>query len=109
MTIVIKADEASNTLLSMVESVNKHQPIQIELDLAEEIYMRLKKIEFNPEQGECLKPKPPSRCYVDGAFDLVHAGHFNAIRQASLLCDELVVGVNSTEEVEAVKGPGVLS
>jgi glycerol-3-phosphate cytidylyltransferase-like family protein len=26
-----------------------------------------------------------------------------------LLCDELVVGVCSTEEVEAVKGPGVLT
>lgn len=49
------------------------------------------------------------RSYVDGCFDLVHAGHFNAIRQASLLCDELVVGVVSTAEIEAVKGPVVLT
>lgn len=51
----------------------------------------------------------PVKAYVDGCFDLVHAGHFNAIRQASLLCDGLVVGVVSTAEIEIVKGPVVFT
>ena len=31
--------------------------------------------------------------YVDGCFDIMHSGHYNAIRQAKRLCDVLVVGV----------------
>lgn len=69
----------------------------------------IKDLSNNAELISKFKPQPPARCYVDGAFDLVHAGHFNAIRQASLLCDNLIVGVNSTAEVEAVKGKTVLT
>ena len=50
-----------------------------------------------------------SRAYIDGAFDLVHSGHFNAIRQAYALCDELVIGANSDEDIEVVKGPTVFN
>ncbi len=39
----------------------------------------------------------------------MHCGHFNAIRQAGLLCDDLVVGVNSDAGIIAVKGPPVLT
>eukprot|EP01056_Protomagalhaensia_sp_Gyna25_P002195 Protomagalhaensia_sp_Gyna_25__2194@NODE_2193_length_1231_cov_83_163591_g1814_i0_p1_GENE_NODE_2193_length_1231_cov_83_163591_g1814_i0NODE_2193_length_1231_cov_83_163591_g1814_i0_p1_ORF_typecomplete_len393_score40_10CTP_transf_like/PF01467_26/6_2e19CTP_transf_like/PF01467_26/6_8e09FGGAP_2/PF14312_6/1_6e02FGGAP_2/PF14312_6/1_8FGGAP_2/PF14312_6/2_5e02FAD_syn/PF06574_12/3_5FAD_syn/PF06574_12/1_3e02FAD_syn/PF06574_12/2_3e03_NODE_2193_length_1231_cov_83_163591_g1814_i0431179 len=42
--------------------------------------------------------------YTDGVFDLVHSGHFNALRQASLLGDYLCVGVNSDEESRLAKG-----
>lgn len=42
--------------------------------------------------------------YTDGVFDLVHSGHFNALRQASLLGDCLCVGVNSDEEALTAKG-----
>eukprot|EP01053_Blabericola_migrator_P007856 Blabericola_migrator_1__7855@NODE_4017_length_1379_cov_128_862043_g164_i2_p1_GENE_NODE_4017_length_1379_cov_128_862043_g164_i2NODE_4017_length_1379_cov_128_862043_g164_i2_p1_ORF_typecomplete_len276_score10_79CTP_transf_like/PF01467_26/4_3e19CTP_transf_like/PF01467_26/5_8e05FGGAP_2/PF14312_6/2_9e03FGGAP_2/PF14312_6/2_4FGGAP_2/PF14312_6/15_NODE_4017_length_1379_cov_128_862043_g164_i2168995 len=42
--------------------------------------------------------------YTDGVFDLVHSGHFNALRQASLLGDFLCVGVNSDEEALIAKG-----
>ena len=51
----------------------------------------------------------PSRCplssrgYVDGCFDVMHSGHYNLIRQARLLCDELVVGVHSAAEIEKTK------
>jgi len=47
--------------------------------------------------------------YIDGCFDLCHCGHFNAIRQASLLNERLVVGVNSETEIIAVKGPPILN
>jgi len=44
------------------------------------------------------------RIYADGVFDLIHSGHFNALRQAKLLGDRLVVGINSDAEVEMSKG-----
>ncbi len=49
------------------------------------------------------------KSYIDGAFDLVHCGHFNAIRQAHLISEHLVVGVNSDEGIIAVKGPPILT
>lgn len=52
-------------------------------------------------------PKP-TRGYLDGCFDLAHAGHYNAVRQASLLCDKLVFGLNSDAEIIVNKGPPVL-
>lgn len=46
--------------------------------------------------------------YIDGVFDIVHSGHFNAIRQAKKLTDYLYVGVNSDEGVTKVKGSPLL-
>ncbi|EEA05286.1 ethanolamine-phosphate cytidylyltransferase protein, putative [Cryptosporidium muris RN66] len=42
--------------------------------------------------------------YIDGVFDLMHAGHFNAVRQARLLGDSLTVGINSDSECYMAKG-----
>lgn len=28
----------------------------------------------------CLKESQPVRVYIDGCFDLIHSGHYNAIR-----------------------------
>ena len=53
--------------------------------------------------------KEPVRIYIDGCFDLIHSGHYNAIRQAKALGDILVAGVNSDEEILKNKGPVVLS
>ena len=49
------------------------------------------------------------RIYVDGGFDLVHSGHYNAIRQAKAMGDWLVAGVNSDEDILKVKGPTILN
>lgn len=48
------------------------------------------------------------RLYMDGAFDVVHSGHYNAIRQAKQLCHTLVVGVNSDEDITKHKGPPIM-
>ncbi|KAG5248413.1 ethanolamine-phosphate cytidylyltransferase [Salix suchowensis] len=56
----------------------------------------------------CLvKKKKPIRVYMDGCFDMMHYGHCNALRQASALGDQLVVGVVSDDEIIANKGPPV--
>jgi rfaE bifunctional protein nucleotidyltransferase chain/domain len=44
--------------------------------------------------------------WTNGCFDLLHAGHVRSLRAASLLGDVLVVGVNSDEAVQRLKGPG---
>ena len=49
------------------------------------------------------------RIYMDGCFDLIHSGHYNAIRQAKLLGDILVAGVNSDAEILKNKGPAVMN
>mmetsp|Transcript_1761 Transcript_1761/g.1200 ORF Transcript_1761/g.1200 Transcript_1761/m.1200 type:complete len:127 (-) Transcript_1761:857-1237(-) len=39
----------------------------------------------------------------------MHSGHYNAIRQSKLLCKQLVVGVNSDQQVLKYKGPTILN
>ena len=57
----------------------------------------------NPED------KKPVRIYVDGGFDLLHSGHYNALRQAKNLGDILVVGVNSDSDLMLNKGPTIFN
>jgi D-beta-D-heptose 7-phosphate kinase/D-beta-D-heptose 1-phosphate adenosyltransferase len=45
-------------------------------------------------------------CFTNGCFDLFHAGHLEILRQASILGDVLVVGINSDESVKRIKGVG---
>jgi cytidyltransferase-like protein len=53
--------------------------------------------------------KKPIRTYIDGCFDIMHSGHYNAIRQAKALTDILVVGVHSDAEILRHKGPPVMN
>ncbi|CCW70587.1 unnamed protein product [Phytomonas sp. Hart1] len=57
-----------------------------------------------------IPPKAPGavRIWVDGCFDLLHFGHANVLRQASLLGTELFVGSHSDEEVIQHKGPPIM-
>ena len=49
------------------------------------------------------------RIYIDGCWDIMHSGHFNAIRQAKMLGKTLVVGIHSDEEIMRNKGISVMN
>ncbi|CAE7605773.1 Pcyt2 [Symbiodinium natans] len=50
----------------------------------------------------------PVRGYIDGCFDIMHSGHYNAIRQAKSICDVLVVGIHSDQEIADNKSVPVM-
>lgn len=41
--------------------------------------------------------------YTQGTFDMFHIGHLNLIRNASMQCEKLIVGVNTDSLVEKYK------
>lgn len=98
----------------LTSKANDDDIIRLENDL-EEIKSRIKHNQIekvdSKEQFKVseLKDKKPIRAYVDGCYDLMHAGHYNAFRQASKLGDVIVCGVNSDEEITKVKGPPVFN
>ena len=44
--------------------------------------------------------------FANGCFDVLHVGHVRYLESARALGDLLVVGVNSDEQVRALKGEG---
>jgi len=58
---------------------------------------------LDPSSSRPYKTHPRVRGYVDGCFDVMHSGHYNLFRQARMLCDELVVGVHSAEQITLTK------
>ena len=50
------------------------------------------------EQGEKV-------VFTNGCFDIIHAGHVQYLAQARQLGDLLVIGLNTDESVQRLKGP----
>lgn len=58
-------------------------------------------VQFSNHKG----PRPDSRIvYIDGAFDLFHAGHAEILRLARELGDFLLVGIHTDQTVSAKRG-----
>ncbi|MEE2753905.1 MAG: D-glycero-beta-D-manno-heptose 1-phosphate adenylyltransferase [Candidatus Latescibacterota bacterium] len=43
--------------------------------------------------------------FTNGCFDLLHQGHLHVLTEAQKLGDKLLVGLNSDESVQRIKGP----
>jgi cytidyltransferase-like protein len=73
-----------------------------ESDSSHQVFNIAKDFEHFVETGSVDHKK--IKGFVEGVFDMTHFGHFNAMRQAKKLCDELVVAVNEDAEVLVHKG-----
>ena len=89
-------EDIENWTLDQSFDPSIHSQIQSEFEL------------FKSKLKILLNPKK-ERVYINGGFDLLHSGHYNAIRQAKNLSDVLVVGVVSDEQLIKNKGPVILS
>ena len=47
--------------------------------------------------------------YTGGTFDLFHYGHVNFLKQCSLLCDKIIVGLNTDQFVTEYKSKPVIN
>lgn len=52
-----------------------------------------------------LKKKGSTVGFTNGCFDLLHAGHLHIIKETKLLCDFLIIGLNSDKSIKKIKGP----
>lgn len=44
--------------------------------------------------------------FTNGCFDVLHKGHVQLLQKARALGSKLIVGINSDESVQSIKGPG---
>lgn len=107
----IKESEKLNTLESTYSNIKSENIVFRErkkkalIDAQDKV----KKMENEFHDDTSISITEPVIVYVDGVFDIIHSGHFNAIRQAKKLCDILYVGVNSDKDVHLAKGPTLMT
>ncbi len=65
-----------------------------------------KKVFTDPQQLlRELSLKGQTVVWTNGCFDLLHRGHLHSLKQACELGDLLIVGLNSDNSVQQLKGP----
>ena len=81
--------------------------------LFSQLFLRILKgifiIFFRANQRIMSGAKHFHKVWCDGCFDMTHFGHYNFMRQAAALGDELYVGVHNDEEVTRNKAPPVFT
>ncbi|MDP7621909.1 MAG: adenylyltransferase/cytidyltransferase family protein, partial [SAR324 cluster bacterium] len=43
--------------------------------------------------------------FTNGCFDILHAGHIHLLKEAKNLGDRLLIGLNSDQSIQNLKGP----
>ncbi|KAI7756386.1 hypothetical protein M8C21_010962 [Ambrosia artemisiifolia] len=89
-------NDEPNEMNKNVESLIKSKPASNFLPTSRRI------VQFSNAKG----PGPNARVvYIDGAFDLFHAGHVEILKRARQLGDFLLVGIHTDEIVSEQRGP----
>jgi ethanolamine-phosphate cytidylyltransferase len=101
--------ENSKKLKSLKDRLTRNSPSTLSPELKEKYDKCLESAnkkfsDFNSRVESQLSQVKPVRIYMDGVFDIIHSGHFNAFRQAQYLGDMLVCGLNSDADVAKAKG-----
>ena len=107
--LYINLIEESKKLKSLKDRLIKNSSSSLPVQLKErfsscEAAAKKKFSVFNEKIENQLSKVKPIRIFMDGVFDIIHSGHFNAFRQAQYLGDILVAGLNGDEAVEKAKG-----
>lgn len=68
--------------------------------------MKTKEYQLDTLYKKVLKLKSDgfSVGFTNGCFDLLHKGHLHIIKESKLLCDFLIVGLNSDDSIKKLKG-----
>lgn len=103
LTDATNSDDHSSYTYIKLKALNK----EIEIDCKRIINTLLSSSSISTEK--MMNQRKLIKIYMDGVFDIIHSGHFNAIRQSKKLGDILIVGVNSDEDVEKSKGPTLMN
>jgi len=72
------------------------------------IRIREKILELNKlsEKIDSLRKDKKSIVFTNGCFDILHKGHITYLSEAADLGDVLVIGLNTDDSVQSIKGPG---
>jgi cytidyltransferase-like protein len=70
--------------------------------IANKVIMGMEGI-ITPEISQVTKPQ--TTVWVNGCFDVVHAGHIELLKYARSVGDRLVVGLDTDERVQSLKDP----
>lgn len=112
-----QAMHIANTAAAIVVGKWGTQPVQLEeLEAALRAHPEPRKSFFpstakitSLETVRQLVRDPASRTkkvvFTNGCFDILHSGHVTYLEEARALGDILVVGINTDESVQALKGP----
>ncbi len=69
-------------------------------------FLPLTKLLSEIDKRKQMSPRrPPRVVFTNGCFDILHVGHARYLRDAKMLGDVLVVGVNTDSSVKRLKGP----
>ena len=112
--LYINLIEKSKKLRSLKDRLTRNSPSSLDAKLKEkftscEEAAKKKFATFNEKIENQLSKVKPVRIYMDGVFDIIHSGHFNAFRQAQYLGDILVCGLNSDADVARAKGKTLMA
>lgn len=85
----------------------RRKRLQLELHEAQQACRDLEDKLAAAEADDLIKSGKEIRVYMDGAWDMMHYGHMNALRLARNLGTKLYVGVNNDESITKCKGPPI--
>uniref|UniRef100_A0A453HPH1 ethanolamine-phosphate cytidylyltransferase n=1 Tax=Aegilops tauschii subsp. strangulata TaxID=200361 RepID=A0A453HPH1_AEGTS len=85
-----------------VSDNQSHSSLQRQTKISHFLPTSRRIVQFSNGRG----PGPDSRVvYIDGAFDLFHAGHVEILRLARGLGDFLLVGIHTDQTISSTRGP----
>ncbi len=83
--------------VSLRDNARLSSPLPSEADSSESISRIRKQLAEERLQGKTI-------VFTNGVFDILHAGHVQFLRQAKELGDVLIVGINSDQSTQRLKG-----